>query len=68
MSRPAPLHSYSFDEYLELEAASNTRHEFWNGDIYAMGGGSPAHAALAMAIGSALIPQVRGGALPGLQL
>ena len=61
MSRPAPLHSYSFDEYLELESASNTRHEFWNGDIYAMGGGSPAHAVLAMAIGSALIPQLRGG-------
>ncbi|MEM9691856.1 MAG: Uma2 family endonuclease [Myxococcota bacterium] len=60
MTRPAPLHSYSFAEYLELEAASNTRHEFWNGEIYAMGGGSPEHAALAMAIGSALIPQLRG--------
>ncbi len=61
MSRPAPRHSYSFEEYLEIEAASNIRHEFWDGDIYAMGGGSPAHAALAMAIGSALMPQVRGG-------
>lgn len=61
MSRASPLHSYSFAEYLELEAASNTRHEFWNGEIYAMGGGSPAHAALAMSIGSALIPQLRGG-------
>lgn len=61
MARSAPLHSYSFAEYLELEAASNIRHEYWNGEIYAMGGGSPAHAALAMAIGSALIPQLRGG-------
>ena len=61
MSRPAPLHSYTFEEYLELEAASNIRHEFWNGDIFAMGGGTPAHAALAMSIGSALMSQLRGG-------
>jgi Uma2 family endonuclease len=61
MTRTAPLHRYSFAEYLELEAASNTRHEYWNGEIYAMGGGSPAHAALAMAVGASLVAQTRGG-------
>jgi Uma2 family endonuclease len=61
VSQPAPYHSYTFRDYLDLEAAANVKHEFFNGEIYAMAGGTPQHAALAMAIGAALITQLRGG-------
>lgn len=59
--QPAPYHSYTFREYLELEAGANVKHEFYNGEIYAMAGGTPEHAALTMAIGGALLAQLRGG-------
>jgi len=52
---------FSFREYLELEEASNTKHEYWAGEIYAMAGGSPQHAALSMSLGAALLGQLRGG-------
>jgi Uma2 family endonuclease len=61
VSQPAPYHSYTFRDYLDLEAAANVKHEFFNGEIYAMAGGTPQHAALTMAIGAALISQLRGG-------
>src|SRR5437763_840040 len=61
MSASARRRSFSFRDYLELEAASNTKHEYSAGEIYAMAGGSPAHAALSMAVGGALLAQLRGG-------
>jgi Uma2 family endonuclease len=47
-----PVHTYA--EYLALERASDTRHEFIDGEILAMSGGTPTHALLAMRIGRAL--------------
>jgi Uma2 family endonuclease len=58
---PAALHRYSFADYLTLEDSSNTKHEFLNGEIYAMAGGTPEHAALSVAVSSALLAQLRGG-------
>jgi len=57
----APRHSYTFREYLALEETANIRHEFLNGEIYAMAGGTPEHAALAASIVTALVVQLRGG-------
>ena len=59
----APLHqiNYSYAEYLALEASSNVKHEFLAGQIYAMAGGTPEHAALAAAVIGLLFPQLRGG-------
>ncbi len=34
----------SVEEYLAAEERSDTRHEYWNGHIVAMAGGSPTHA------------------------
>ena len=49
-----PRHHYTYEEYLSLERDSTTKHEFVDGEIYAMGGGSPKHSALASKIGAAL--------------
>jgi Uma2 family endonuclease len=61
---PAPLHkiNYTYAEYLGLEASSNVKHEFLGGQIYAMAGGTPEHAALAAAAIGLLFGQLRGGA------
>ncbi|HSL84644.1 MAG TPA: Uma2 family endonuclease [Thermoanaerobaculia bacterium] len=55
------LHRYTFREYLELEETSTVRHEFLEGEIYAMAGGTPEHAALTMSIGATLVTALRGG-------
>jgi Uma2 family endonuclease len=41
---------YTYDQYLALEDESPIRHEYLDGEIYAMAGGSPDHAALAAAV------------------
>ena len=51
---------YSFAEYLELEAASNVKHEYLGGQIYAMAGGTPEHAALQAAVIGLLFRQLDG--------
>lgn len=61
MSTPAGLHRYTYAEYLALEDASNVKHEFLAGEIYGMAGGTPEHAALSVAVSSALLGQLRGG-------
>lgn len=52
---------HQYDEYLGFEASSNVKHEFLDGQIYAMAGGTPEHAALAAAAITLLGPQLRGG-------
>lgn len=52
---------YTYAEYLALEEESAVRHEYLDGEIYAMAGGSPDHAALAAAVIGAL----RGRLPPG---
>ncbi|WP_437978745.1 Uma2 family endonuclease [Sorangium sp. So ce295] len=47
-------------EYLEQERASPTRHEFLNGEIFAMTGGTPEHARLCLSVGAELRAQLRG--------
>jgi Uma2 family endonuclease len=46
----ASRHRYSYAEYVILEESSSVRHEFADGEIYAMAGGTPTHAALAATI------------------
>jgi len=51
---------YPYEQYVWLERSSNTKHEYLDGQIYAMGGGSPEHAALAAAIITSLGNQLAG--------
>ena len=60
MSGPAPRHEHTFAEYLELEEIARVRHEFYRGEIYAMVGGTPEHAAMAAEITSQLGRQLDG--------
>lgn len=53
-------HRYTFTEYLELEEASNVKHEYFGGEIYAMAGGTPDHAALAVNVSAALVNLLQG--------
>ena len=47
-------HRYSYDEYLAYERDSGLKHEYDDGAIYAMAGGSRRHNALAFRIAAAL--------------
>jgi Uma2 family endonuclease len=58
---PRGHHRYTYAEYLDLEEASNSKHEFLDGEIYAMAGGTPEHAALAAALTIAVGSSLRGG-------
>jgi Uma2 family endonuclease len=45
-----PLHRYTYQDYVWLEEESSTRHEFLAGEIVAMAGGTPEHAAMSAEI------------------
>ena len=52
--------SPTYTEYVELEARSPVRHEFVNGEVFEMAGGTPAHGALASALARDLGSGLRG--------
>lgn len=60
MVRPAAITRMSYAEYLAAEATSQVRHEFLNGEVWAMAGGTPEHAALAAAVIGELRAALRG--------
>jgi Uma2 family endonuclease len=43
-----PRHRYSYAQYVAIERDNPIKHEFFDGEIYAMAGGSEDHAALAV--------------------
>jgi Uma2 family endonuclease len=50
---------FSYDEYLALEAESLEKHEYFQGHILGMEGGTPTHAALASQVTLAIGPALR---------
>ena len=52
----------SEEDYLTMEATSSIRHEYVEGYIYAMAGGTKSHNKISMNIGAALHQQVKGTA------
>jgi Uma2 family endonuclease len=61
VSPPAHRTHHTLEDYLNFEAHTDAKHEYLDGQIYAMSGGTPEHAALASTIGSLLFPQLRNG-------
>jgi Uma2 family endonuclease len=55
MAQPArPRHHYSYAEYVAYERDSGLKHEYEDGEIFAMAGGSRRHNALASRVSGAL--------------
>jgi Uma2 family endonuclease len=50
----------SYAEYLAFEREAETKHEYVNGQVYAMAGGSTEHARLAMRLGAQLLQALAG--------
>jgi Uma2 family endonuclease len=54
------FHSYTYRDYVGLELTSPTKHEFFDGEIYAMAGGTEDHSALGAAVIAVLVNAFRG--------
>lgn len=55
-----PTPRYTYAEYLALEERSDVRHEWFAGEIFAMAGGSGAHAVLKSNLHGAVFAALRG--------
>ena len=60
MSRPAAIARMTYAEYLVAEAASELRHEFLDGEVWAMAGGTAEHGRLSAAVIRELGAALRG--------
>lgn len=52
---------YSLEDYLTFEASSTVKHEYLDGQIYGMAGGTPEHGALKVAVVGLLFAALRAG-------
>lgn len=60
MTAPRQLHRHRYEDYLDVEMYSNEKHEFLDGEIYVMAGGTEDHSAIAAAMVYTLFGGVRG--------
>lgn len=60
MGDPEPVPYVTYAEYLEMEAESPTRHEWLNGVVYDMAGGTPDHAGLTATVIALLVQKLTG--------
>ena len=59
MSSAAIRHRLTAEDYLDYERDSPTKHEFYDGEIFAMAGGSSAHNIITLNVGSELRSALR---------
>lgn len=60
MNEPARKITLTYADYLQQERSSDAKHEFVNGEIYAMAGGTIEHGRLATNVAGVLFAQLRG--------
>lgn len=60
MSLPYAMPVFTPDDYLSLERASELRHEYLDGFVYAMAGESPAHSTICFNLAVAIGLQLKG--------
>jgi Uma2 family endonuclease len=53
---------YTEEEYWALEETAPIKHEYWNGEIFAMSGGTANHSLITVRISAAFTTQLRGKA------
>ena len=54
-----PLERLGVDDYLQAEQRAEVKHEYLDGQIFAMGGASRAHGLLALSLSALLLPHAR---------
>ena len=54
-----PIPRYTPEQYLAMERAAETRHEYFDGEIFAMSGASRSHVLIAGNLAAALLGQLR---------
>jgi Uma2 family endonuclease len=65
MGLPKRAIEHTPEEYLAFERAAKTKHEYLDGQIYAMAGGSPPHNQICFNLSGELHPQLKGTACVG---
>src|ERR1051326_8562158 len=60
MSVPVEQRRYTIEEYLRIERDSSQRHEYYDGEIVAMAGGSPQHSLIICNITGELRLRLKG--------
>jgi Uma2 family endonuclease len=60
MVSAAPGRRVTYTEYAAGEDQSLSKHDYVRGEVFAMAGGTPEHAALVLAVGGLLFAQLRG--------
>jgi Uma2 family endonuclease len=58
--QPERLLHWTVQDYLSLEANTSEKHEFLDGEIFAMGGARSSHNVVALRVGAAFVSQLRG--------
>lgn len=61
MALPNPQRSLTEQEYLERERAAEFRSEFFQGEMFAMAGGTPHHSQIALRMGAELLAALEPG-------
>jgi Uma2 family endonuclease len=55
-----PHPRFTIEEYLELEHKLGTKHEYHQGQVFAMSGGSPAHSIIQVNLAASIAPRLEG--------
>lgn len=55
-----PNKRYTLEEYIELDKNSEEKYEYFDGEVFAMAGGSPDHSRISVNVCSALTQKLRG--------
>jgi Uma2 family endonuclease len=61
VKEPAPRYNFiSPEQYLETERASDTKHEYYKGEVFAMSGASWTHNIIVKNINTVVLPYLKG--------
>lgn len=54
------VHKMTIEEYIEFDKNAEGRYEYFDGEVFAMAGGSPAHARIGLNVTGTLREKLRG--------
>lgn len=61
VKEPAPKYNYvSPEEYLQMERVSDKKHEYYNGEVFAMSGASWEHNVIVKNVNTLILPSLKG--------